>query len=146
MPTSISYDTRDVVTVIGQLRTVDKALRTNASAELRDAAGRAAEQGVAALQGGARGTPQAGIVASSAKVKRDRVPAIQIGGGRGVGSRGTPAGDILWGSEHGGRNFAAAINPSGYWIEPTVRRFQEGGAADAYRAAVATILRRAGVL
>jgi hypothetical protein len=135
-----------VVTVIGQLRDVDKALRTNASAELRDAAGKTAERGVAALQAGARGTPQASIVASSAKVKRDRVPAIQLGGSRRVGRRGTAAGDILWGSEHGGRNFAAPANSSGYWIDPTMRRFQDGAAADEYRAAVAVILRRAGVL
>jgi hypothetical protein len=146
VPTSISYDTRDVTAVIGQLRDVDKALRTNASAELRDAAGTTAERGVAALQSGARGTPQASIVAGSAKVKRDRVPAISIGGARRVGRRGTPAGDLVWGSEKGGRNFAAGINPSGYWIEPTIRRFQDGEAADAYRAAVAVILRRAGVL
>jgi len=146
MPTSISYDTRDVVTVIGQLRDVDKALRTNASGELRDAAGHVAQILVGALQSGAGGTPQAPLVASSAKVKRDRVPAVQLGGGKAVGRRGTAAGVLLWGSERGGRNFAAPPNASGYWIGPAVRRVQEGDATSEYLRAVSAILRAAGVL
>lgn len=143
MPTSISYDTRDVVAVLGQLRGVQKSLRDNANGELRNAAGQTADGLVGALQSGAGGgTAQAGIVASSAKVKRDRVPAVSVGGSKRVGHRGTQAGAIVWGSEHGGRNFPGMPG----WIERTVRTFQEGGAANAYRAAVATILQRAGVL
>ena len=127
--------------VIGQLRGVEKSLRSNASAELRDAAGKTAERLVGELQSGARGTPQARLVASTAKVKRDRVPAVQIGGTRRVGHRGTVVGENLWGSERGGRNFAAPKNAAGYWIDPTVERFREGGAVDVYLQAVGKILR-----
>ncbi len=143
---TISYDTSDVTAVIGQLRGVSKSLRTNASGELRDAAGTTAEGLVAALQSGAGGTPQAGLVAGTAKVKRDRVPAVQIGGTQRVGHRGTVVAKIFWGSERGGRNFAAPKNPSGYWIDPTVKRFRESRAVDAYLQAVGSILRRAGVI
>ena len=90
-------------------------------------------------------TPQAAIVADSIRIKRDRLVSVSIGGTKRVGSRGTIAGAILWGSEHGGVNFDAPHGGS-YWIEPAVKRYAAGGAQGAYLAAVNEILRDAGVL
>jgi hypothetical protein len=142
---TITYDTHDVVGVLKQLRGMQGDLRKQTNAELRDAAGTTATKLVAVYQSSASGTPQAALVASSARVKRDRIPSVSIGGSKRVGHRRTQAGAILWGSEHGGRNFAAARNLGGYWIEPLTRAFGDGPAVDAYRRAVATIIRKHGL-
>lgn len=144
--TTITYDTSEVFDLLKRLNAVSTDLRRTANGRLREAAGLAARELVSELQSGAGGTPQAGIVASSARVKSDRVPAVSIGGSRRVGSRGTPAGEILWGSERGGRNFAAPHNGAGYWIDPAVKRFRASGAVDIYTAAVVDVLQANGVL
>jgi len=118
-------------------------LRRTANGELRQAAGRTATQGVALVQESAAscGVPAAPLVARSARVKSDRLPVISIGGPKRVGRYGAPASALLWGSEHGGHNFAAGPS-SGYWIKPAVDRLKNGPAMAAYRAAVVQIMRR----
>jgi hypothetical protein len=143
---TISYDTRDIVGLLKNLRGVQDDLRKNDNKRLREAAAVCAVELVADLKASARGTPQAGLVASTARVKSDRIPAVSIGGNKRVGHRGTAAGVLVWGSERGGRNFAAPHNSGGYWIEPTTRRFQDGPAARTYLTAVYEVLRDRGVL
>jgi hypothetical protein len=48
----------------------------------------------------------------------------------------------VWGSERGGPNFPGG----GHWIGPTVDAYSRSGAVSVYQAAVANILRDAGVL
>jgi hypothetical protein len=145
--THTSIDTRDVLPLLKGLNEVNRELRANANKRLRAAAGECARGLVTELQAAASRspTPQAALVARTAKVSSDRVPAVKLGGTRRVGHRGTPAGALLWGSEHGGARFVAASGGA-YWIDPTVRAYQSSRASDAYRAAVHGILSDAGVL
>ena len=132
---------------------LDRDLRAEANGELRDAADKCASGLAVALVSAAASsaTPVASRVARSIKVKRDRVPVVYIGGATkvGTGKRGQ-AGSLVWGSEQGPKgdvnHFGAGPNPSGYWIAPTVARFGEGPAIDTYRRAVASIMRKHGLL
>lgn len=146
MPDAI--DTRDVIPLLKALQGVSKELRVASNRRLREAAATCARGLVVDLRSAAdhSQTPQAALVARTLRVKGDRIPVVTVGGSRRVGSRRTPAGRLVWGSEHGGRNFAAPPNDSGYWIAPTVDRYARGSAVDTYRAAVASVLRDAGVL
>ena len=67
-------------------------------------------------------TPQARAAMKSARPKSDRFAALTIGGGKKVTSRGTPAKDILFGSEYGGPTFTAARGGN-YWLEPAIESF-----------------------
>jgi hypothetical protein len=143
--TSLTFDTSDIYALLGELRGVEADLRRNANAELRQAAGEASRRLLPLLARSAAGSArgQAALVASSAKVKSDRIPAVQIGGSKKVGRRGTQAGVLLWGSEHGGRNFPGG---GGSWIDPAVHAFEQSGAPEVYLAAVNRILSNHGVL
>jgi hypothetical protein len=119
-------------------------LRREANAELR-VAGREAALVLAdhlRAAAGRSGVPVAGRVASSIAVKSDRLPTVRIGGSKRVGRRGAPAGVLLWGSEHGGPNFAVGPNGAGYWIAPTSKRFEGAEALTIYRRAVVDTMRR----
>lgn len=132
------------VNVEGQRETLAafRALPKEATAELRKAAldisrGLAAQ---VAAAGRARGG-QAALVATTVKAKFDRVPAMTVGGPARVGRHGTPAVNLLIGSEfghggHGGRGRGSRDyaphgmprrrSPEGIWIFPTIK----AGAAD----------------
>jgi hypothetical protein len=144
---SFTCDTRDLIPLLKGLGKVEKSLRDEANVRLRNAAGKAAGELAIELRTSASSsaTPQARIVAETIKIRRDRLVSVSIGGGGRVGRRGTVAGAILWGSEHGGVNFT---QPHGgdYWIQPAVKRYAAGGAQSAYLAAVNEILHDAGVL
>ena len=122
---------------------LEQDMRRQANSELRKAAGDCARGLVAALQSSAAGsaTPVARRVASSVKVKNDRLPSVSIGGSRKVGRRGAPAARLLWGSEHGGTNFAAGPS-GGYWIKPAVEQFKSNRAITIYRTQVGAIMRK----
>lgn len=139
-------DTSDIKPLLRGLGEVEKSLRDEANVRLKNAAGKAAEQLAAALKQSAASsqTPQARIVAASIQVRRARTVSLAIGGSTAVGSRGTAAGAIVWGSEHGGTNFDAPRGGS-YWIRPAVARYAAGGAEGEYLAAVNEILHDAGV-
>ena len=148
MPSNaVTVDTSDLIPLMKALNGVSAELRANANKRLRAAAGDCARGLIPELQASAArsATPQARLVASTAKVSSDRVPVLVVGGSRRVGRNKTPAGRLAWGSERGGRNFAAS--PGGnYWIAPAVDAYGRSGALDNYRAAVAGILSDAGVL
>lgn len=148
MSGGISIDTRDVLPLLDALKTVSADLRRDSNRRLREAAGECSRQLIAELQiaAAASPTPQARLVASTLKVGSDRIPLVRVGGSRRVGHRKTPAGVLVWGSERGGRTFVASPSGAGYWIAPTVKRFSSGRAVQTYQAAVAGILRDAGVL
>ena len=144
----VTIDTRDLLPLMRALGQVDRELRLNSNRRLREAAGACSRELVGELRGAAASspTPQAALVARTLRVSSDRIPKVIVGGSRRVGSRKTPAGLLVWGSERGGRNFVAAPSSSGHWIAPTVSRFASSSATDTYRAAVAGILKDAGVL
>lgn len=132
---------------------LERDLRSNANAELRDAAGEASSGLVLALrQAAASGPPVARRVAASAKVKRDRVPAVQIGGRAKVGRAGAIAAVLVWGSERGPASgasvnrFGVGRNEAGYWIAPTVERFGSSRALETYKRAVYSIMRKWGLV
>jgi hypothetical protein len=145
-PAQVTCDTRGLIPLLRGLAKVEKSLRDEANVRLRNAAGQAATGLISELRQSASSspTPQARIVADSLKVRRDRLVSVQVGGTTSVGGRGTAAGAILWGSEHGGPNFQASRGGR-YWILPAVQRYAAGGAQGVYLAAVNEILRDAGV-
>ncbi len=130
------------------VQTLEADLRKTTNRELRTAAGECARGLVGDLvaAASASGVPVAKRVASSIRVKSDRLPSVTIGGTRKVGSGGASAGALVWGSEHGPagdvNHFGVDARPSGYWIAPTVERFAGGRALVAYRQAVHAILSR----
>lgn len=71
---------------------------------------------------------QAAIVAPTTRVKRDRVPVVEVGGSKRIGRRRKPAYKLLFGSEFGGtelRQYKAHRGREGYWIFPTVERNED---------------------
>ena len=99
---SVTCDSRDLIPLLKGLGKVEKSLRDESNNRMRNAAGKAALELQSALRQSASSsvTPQAKIVADSIRVKRDRLVSVSVGGTKRVGSRGTIAGAILWGSEH----------------------------------------------
>lgn len=124
-------------------RGLEADMRREANGELRTAAGECAALLVGSLRGAAvsSGVPVAPRVARSIRVKSDRLPAVSIGGRARVGARGAPASALVWGSEHGGKNFGRGPG-AGYWIRPTVARFKDSAALVTYRRAVFQIMRK----
>lgn len=93
--------------------------------------------------------PVARRVATSIRVKSDRIPAVSIGGPKKVGAGGAPAGLLVWGSEQGPKsepNRFGVEPSSGYWIKPTVARFQADEAVVVYKRAVYELQRKHGLV
>ena len=127
--------------------------RPAANKELRQAARSCATilAGQLARAAAASGVPVAPRVASSIRVKSDRLPVVQIGGAKKVGTgKRAAAAALVWGSEQGPKSdpnrFAVAPNPAGYWIAPTVARFQSDQAIELYRRSVYEVLHDAGLV
>lgn len=139
-------DASDAEAAARALGEVSSALASESNARLRAAAAQAGAQLVSALKQSAAAspTPQARIVADAIRLRPGLRVSLEIGGDTSVGSRGTAAGAIVWGSEHGGDNFQAARGGS-YWIEPAVQRFAASGAQAPYLSALESILRDAGL-
>lgn len=137
---------------LGAVRELEADLRKTTNREFRQAAGECARGLVAQLVRAAQtsGVPVAPRVASSIKVKSDRLPVVSIGGTKKVGRYGAPAARLMWGSERGPvsetNHFGVAHNEAGYWITPTVERFRGDQAVTAYRRAVYEILHRRGLV
>jgi hypothetical protein len=131
---------------------LDAELRKEANGKLRQAAKRCAAELVTDVKASAAasGVPVANRVASSAKVKSDRIPAVSIGGSKRVGVRGGSAAALLWGSERGPagpvNHFGVPTNGAGYWIAPAVERFADSKAPDIYRREVYEIMRAYGLV
>lgn len=134
-----------LVETLAAFKALDADLRREANSELRTAAKTSARELVGALRAAAAaGPPVAARVARTARVKNDRIPAVQIGGARKVGARGAPASALLWGSEHGPagdvNRFAVPPSSAGYWIAPTVERFGSSAALANYKRALLDLL------
>jgi hypothetical protein len=103
-----------------------KALPKEASAELRTASMKIAERHMAPAWRNAAlyyAGPWGEVIADSVKVKRDRVPAVQIGGNRKVLSGGGTATMVRWPSDTGqGRESFAPFETTN-WIS-NVRAYQ----------------------
>lgn len=103
-------------------------LPKDATTRLREEALKLAEKlAVAArAEGMADAAPQSKLVATTVKAVRDRVPAIQAGGTKRLGSRRAPAYTLLFGSMFGSNAHRQFHRPHGgqdaYWFFPVVER------------------------
>lgn len=146
----LSIELEGIFETLKAVQGVEADLRPGVNNELRDAAEGAAGELLVDLQASAAssGVPVASRVASSARVKRDRVPVVQIGGSARVGARGAPAAVLAWGSEQGPKgdvNHWGVPPSSGYWIAPAVERAGPK-VVDRFKRAVADVFRRHGLL
>lgn len=106
-----------------------RALPKEANQQLRETSTRLARTLAVkvAAAGRAEGS-QAALLATTVKARKDRVPVIQVGGTRKLGSNRKPAYKLLFGSEFGGsqsgsyalRQFKPHLGQGSYWIFKTV--------------------------
>jgi hypothetical protein len=145
MSDGVTVDVSGLAPLEAGLKRAEKGLDAETGTRLQTARRSAGSELQAELKRSAAGspTPQARIVAESITVSPDG--SLAIGGGQSVGSRGTPAGVLVYGSERGGVNFSAPRGGS-YWIAPAVDRYSAGGAERVYTDAVNGILHDAGLL
>lgn len=133
------------ITGLHETLTALRGVPKEANAELRDAAGRLAEDMLGWVRREARGNPQATAVAATAKVARDRLPAIQLGGTTRITSTRAPAWKILFGANFGARRFHQFRPWAGRGRDYFVWRAVEAHAveiADRWLAAADGIIRR----
>lgn len=101
----------------GMPKEANNALRDAANDIARDLAVDAKAAGVA------EGS-QAALVAGTVRVVRDRVPVLQAGGTKRLGSRKAPAWKLLFGSEFGSNRFTQFPHThqgtDGLWFFPTI--------------------------
>jgi hypothetical protein len=142
----IQVDTSELKRPQAALSRVESGLQGEASPTLRQGGVATAEGLLALLRASARTspTPQAVLVAGAAVVHSGGVIGVELGGGQGVGRRGSPAGELLWGSERGGPNFTAPHSASGYWIRPAVAQAERVG-QEAYSRSINGLLSAAGL-
>lgn len=99
-------------------------LGKDANKELREAAFELSQTLATRVQSAANSAgPQAALLASTVKARRDRAPFIEVGGTKRVGSNKVPAFKVLFGSEFGSNNlkqFKPHRGRMGYWAFPTV--------------------------
>lgn len=146
-----SVELDGLVETLRAFQGLEADLRPEANKELRGAA-RVCATGLATnlvRAAAGSGVPVARRVASSIRVKSDRVPVVTIGGAKKVGAGGAPAGSLVWGSEQGPKtepNHWAIAPSSGAWIKPTVARFQADEAVVVYKRAVYELQRKHGLV
>lgn len=129
---------------------LERDIRMEANSKVRAAARELAGDLATELRAaaGSSGVPVAPRVARSVKVKSDRYPTVQIGGSSRVGRHGGTAAALVWGSEQGPKgevNHFGVPPGAGYWIKPTVERFESGRAPDRFRRAIYEIARSYGL-
>lgn len=106
-----------------------RAMPKNATAELREAALDLSRDmaGWATAAGAAEGS-QAALVARTVRAVRDRVPVVQAGGTRRLGSRRKPAWKLLFGSEFGSNQYRQFPHRhqgrTGIWFFPSIEQHQ----------------------
>lgn len=119
-----SFDT--YIEGLNQVLRAFKALPKEASAELRQASQAVASQHMMpAWQEAARSGagPWGEVIANSVKVRRDRVPAVQIGGNRKAFSGGATATMVRYPSDSGQKRDSFAPFEQTNWIS-NVRGYQ----------------------
>lgn len=102
-----------------------KNLPDDASTELRAASLSIAGAVAVDIRQAARTNAQSGLLAPTVRPARDRVPAVQAGGTRRVGSNRVPAYKVLFGSEFGAKTLKQ-FRPftDSYWFFRTVEEKQ----------------------
>lgn len=73
-------------------------------------------------------SPQSALMAPTVKARRDRVPVIEAGGTKPVGSASAPAYKILFGSEFGARTlpqYRPHVGRGSYWLFKTAFENQD---------------------
>lgn len=124
MASAKSFDT--YVEGLNSLLRAFRSLPKEASAELRQASQAIASQHMApAWQEAARNGagPWGDVIANSVKVRRDRVPAVQIGGNRKAFSGGATATMVRYPSDSGQKRDSFAPFERTDWIS-SVRSYQ----------------------
>lgn len=148
---NVTVHTEGVEETLRAFQGLERDIRKEANSEIRAAAKQTANELAVALRVAASssGVPVARRVATSIKVVSDRFPTVSIGGSKRVGARGAPASALVSGSEYGPKgdvnHFGVSPNLGGYWITPTVRRFEESVAVPAFKRALYEITRRYGL-
>lgn len=104
-----------------------KNLPDDATTELRAASLSIAGAVAVDIRQAARGDAQSGLLAPTVRAVRDRVPAVQAGGTRRVGSNRVPAFKVLFGSEFGSKSLKQFRPFSGdsYWFFKSVDENQD---------------------
>lgn len=123
-----------------------RELPKQASDQLRTAAGELAADLVPEVVAAARSdrSPQAALVASTVKVRRDRVPVLVAGGTKRLGVNRAPAYKLLFGAEFGSvryRQFHKGHQgKQGSWFFPVVEN-EAGRISAAWNEAADAIIR-----
>jgi hypothetical protein len=137
-----------------------RKLPKDASNELRDASMKISQTLVTAAKRNAGIDPQSTAVATTVKVVRDRVPAVQAGGAKRVTSNRAPAWALLFASEFGmtrrsgwyanprygdsaGRQYSPHQGQKGRWFFPAVEN-ERTQIAREWNKAVDVIVRKFG--
>lgn len=108
-----------------------RQLPKDASDEIRERSMRLAEVLAVKAQAAARSdvSPQAKLVASTIRPRRDRVPVIVAGGSKRVGRRRSPAWGVLFGAEFGANQYPQFGKPhqgrEGSFLFPVVEENSE---------------------
>lgn len=71
----------------------------------------------------AKSRPQDALLATTVRVRRDRLPVVLVGGAKKVGRNRVPAYKVLFGSEFGSnhlKQFRPHLGQQGYWFFPTI--------------------------
>lgn len=118
-----SKDSLTIKVRITGVRETIKAFRDlpkEANNELRDRTRALAELLAKRVESAGRSdSPQSALVAGTVRAVRDRVPVIQAGGNKRVGSRKKPAHKILFGSEFGAKTlkqYRPHLGNGSYWF------------------------------
>lgn len=121
----------------------------NAEAALRERAGELGKKLAASVTSAAKRdkAPQARIVATTLKVKRDRLPVLEVGGTKRIGRNKAPAHTLLYGAEFGSNQYKQFhkkhTGTTGSWFFGTFEREQAEIAA-AWEEAAADVVREFG--
>lgn len=120
-------------------------LPKDAADKLRDAAGQIAGDLLPKVQSAARSdrSPQSALVASTAKVRRDRIPVLVAGGTKRLGVNRAPAYKLLFGSEFGSVQYdqfhKMHQGQEGSWFFPVIEE-EAKRISDAWNAAADAII------
>lgn len=126
-----------------------RAVGKDAEAALRDRAFKLGEQLAQSITraAGSDKSPQSRIVAATLKVKRDRLPVLEVGGTKRIGRNRAPAYTLLFGAEFGSNHYGQFhkkhTGTTGSWFFPTVEREQSEIVA-AWEEAAADVVREFG--
>lgn len=121
-------------------------LPKEASEELRKASLDLAESLATSIRvaAGSDRAPQALIVAQTLKVKRDRVPVLEVGGTKRIGRNRVPANRLMFGAEFGSNRHKQFhkrhTGSTGSWFFGTVER-EQAEIGKAWNEAADTIIR-----